>query len=44
MVQAISAVAGGQGSYELETASGEVYFLPFKAQNPRCGMGSCASS
>lgn len=39
VVKPVPAVAGGQGSYEaLETASGEVYFVPSKAQNPRCGM------
>ncbi len=39
VVKPVPAVEGGEGSYEaLETASGEIYFVPGEAENPKCGM------
>lgn len=39
VVKPVPAVEGGEGSYEaLETASGEIYFVPAEAENPKCGM------
>ena len=39
VVKPVPAVANGKGKYEgLMTASGETYFVPAKAKNPRAGM------
>ncbi|MFO7917547.1 MAG: N-acetylglucosamine/diacetylchitobiose ABC transporter substrate-binding protein [Anaerolineae bacterium] len=39
VVKPVPAVEGGEGSYEaLETASGEIYFVPAEAENPQSGM------